>query len=85
MKIYTALIAACLGTLVLLQADLAQAVQDPIPGLNIIVHGLAVPRKPAQGQNSGNSPDAGVVVPAKPKPAGSSINPSRSGIKQPAK
>jgi hypothetical protein len=37
MKIYTALIAACLGALVLLQADRAQATALPIPGVNIIV------------------------------------------------
>jgi hypothetical protein len=50
-----------------------------------IKHGLAVPRKPkqtrAKGQNSGNSPAAGIVVPAKPKPAGSAINTTRSNIK----
>jgi hypothetical protein len=36
---------------------------------------------PAQGQNSGNSPAAGIVVPAKPKPAGQAINTTRSNIK----
>jgi hypothetical protein len=45
-----------------------------------IKRGLAVPRKPAQGQNSGNSPAAGVAVPAKPKEAGSAITTTRSNI-----
>jgi 3-oxoacyl-(acyl-carrier-protein) synthase len=58
MKMHLALIAACAGTLVLAQANGAQATGQPIPGINIIVNKCttncpkAAPRPPSQGRSA---------------------------------
>jgi hypothetical protein len=67
MKIRIALLAVCAGMFFVAQADVALAVQDPIPGVDIVVRKCTT-----------NCPKAKPGAPAKPKQA---ITTSRSNIK----